>query len=734
MDSNILDKELNVEISLYARISVDTEKESDENTSIENQLKIMRNFVKQSFPKCSVREYIDKDKSGYTFEQRENYQDMRRALLSGKSKILVVKDFSRFSRRTSLGLWELEQMRDAGVRIISIMDGCDFPTHDDWLNISVRFMTNELPVTETSKKVRKSIKAMQEEGEWLCAVPYGYILKTVFNKQVVEIVPDEAEIVKEIFRLYAYEGRGYDTIAKILTEKNVPTPRMKEKERAEQQGKVYKRQVSKEWNSGTLEGLLRNDFYIGIYRGNKYTRSGINGSDKKTDKDEHIVIPNHHASIIDDKLFFYTQTQLELRCGKNTHYRGVKKYPTPYTGYLFCGDCNSPMFSRSRTDLAPSYICGGYQKNSKGGCSTHHTRVDFLDSVLKDYIRLVKENCKDMISELEKTIATETDSVKESEKVIKLLEGQLASAKEELKAVKKQKVKELSNSPEDPELIEETYLDIEEEITHRIHGLQEQLKHNINKRGQVIEIARVSKTVFEVFDDILNKDQLTKIEIGLIVKKITVFESGIIEIKLRADIEQLLKTGTLPNEGNANFHFDSIGNSFNTKYIHKVRNQADKAYTVNVINEGDPLEIYTESDGTVIFKKYSPIGELGEFAHQYAESLAKTTGLACVISDKDTIIAVSGAPKKELADKKLSSEAEKIMHKKTGFLSTQSSTDVTIVDGNENYKAGVIAPIVFEGDSIGSVMIISPDGKKDFGDVESKLAEVAAGFLGKTME
>ena len=152
------------------------------------------------------------------------------------------------------------------------------------------------------------------------------------------------------------------------------------------------------------------------------------------------------------------------------------------------------------------------------------------------------------------------------------------------------------------------------------------------------------------------------------------------------------------------------------------------------IREGDPLEIYTESDGTVIFKKYSPIGELGEFAHQYAESLAKTTGLACVISDKDTIIAVSGAPKKELADKKLSSEAEKIMHKKTGFLSTQSSTDVTIVDGNDNYKAGVIAPIVFEGDSIGSVMIISSDGKKDFGDVESKLAEVAAGFLGKTME
>lgn len=152
------------------------------------------------------------------------------------------------------------------------------------------------------------------------------------------------------------------------------------------------------------------------------------------------------------------------------------------------------------------------------------------------------------------------------------------------------------------------------------------------------------------------------------------------------------------------------------------------------IREGDPLEIFTENDGTVIFKKYSPIGELGEFAHQYAESLAKTTGLGCCISDKDTIIAVSGVPKRELADKKLSSEAERIMHNKTVFLAAKEGENISVVDGNDNYKAGAIAPIVYDGDSIGTVMIISPDSNRDFGDVESKLAEVAAGFLGKTME
>jgi len=592
MDKKIPDVELTEEISLYARISVDTEKESDENTSIDNQLKIIHNYIKQYFPKCTYKEYIDRDRSGYTFEQRENYQEMRRSLLGGKSKILVVKDFSRFSRRTSLGLWELEQMRDAGVRIISIMDACDYPTHDDWLNISIRFMTNELPVTDTSKKVKNSIVTMQKEGQWLCAVPYGYILQEIRNKQVISIVPDEAEIVKEVYRLYAYEGWGYKKIANYLTEKNIPTPRMKEKQRAEENGIDYKRKISAAWSVQTLDGMLRNDFYIGVYRGHKYTRTKINGDDVKLDESEHFVIEKHHESILDDKIYLYTQEVLEKRTKSTTHYRGIKKYETPYTGYLFCGECKAPMFSRSRPTLAPAYICGTYHKRGLKGCTAHHTRFDFLDNVLKDYIKLVKNNCRDMIEQLEKTIATEADAVKDSERVIQLLENQLAGAKEELKATKKQKIKELARAQDDPELIEEIYLEIEEEITNRIHGLQEQLKTSVSKRSKVVEIARVSKTVFDVFDNILNKPNLSKVDIALIVDRITVFESGMIEVKLKADIETLLQTGTLPNqEKKVNFNFDSIDISYSAKYTSKVRNQPLKVYTVNVVNNGSPSRI-----------------------------------------------------------------------------------------------------------------------------------------------
>ena len=163
---------LMLRIAGYCRISVDTERETDENTSIENQHKIINTYVEEHFPDAELTMYDDRDRSGYTFEQRENYQLLRTKLMSGYYKILVIKDFSRFSRRNSYGLVELETLRDAGVRIIAISDGIDYPVHDDWMLIQFKFLMNEMPVTDTSKKVRTIIANRQKSGKWICAVPY----------------------------------------------------------------------------------------------------------------------------------------------------------------------------------------------------------------------------------------------------------------------------------------------------------------------------------------------------------------------------------------------------------------------------------------------------------------------------------------------------------------------------------------------------------------------------------
>lgn len=153
------------------------------------------------------------------------------------------------------------------------------------------------------------------------------------------------------------------------------------------------------------------------------------------------------------------------------------------------------------------------------------------------------------------------------------------------------------------------------------------------------------------------------------------------------------------------------------------------------IREGDPLEIFTDRDGEVIFKKYSPIGELGEFATQYAETLSKTSGHPVCITDKDNIIAVSGVPRKELSEKRISSGLEEIMNEKTTFLAKPGEKrKLSLIDGSEKYYAGVAVPIIAEGDTIGTVVMVGNDEDETMGEVETKLAQSAAGFLGKQME
>ncbi|GGE54051.1 stage V sporulation protein T [Pullulanibacillus camelliae] len=149
------------------------------------------------------------------------------------------------------------------------------------------------------------------------------------------------------------------------------------------------------------------------------------------------------------------------------------------------------------------------------------------------------------------------------------------------------------------------------------------------------------------------------------------------------------------------------------------------------IREGDPLEIFVDRDGEVILKKYSPISELGNFAQEYADSLAENSGRLVLIADRDEIIAVSGGPKKEYLQKSIGSDVEKAMENRTTI--KENSGKGELVDHLSDPGAYVIAPIIAGGDPIGAVLLIAKD-HEDIGDVEAKLAETAAGFLARQME
>jgi AbrB family transcriptional regulator (stage V sporulation protein T) len=152
------------------------------------------------------------------------------------------------------------------------------------------------------------------------------------------------------------------------------------------------------------------------------------------------------------------------------------------------------------------------------------------------------------------------------------------------------------------------------------------------------------------------------------------------------------------------------------------------------IREGDPLEIFVDRDGEVILKKYSPIGELGDFAKEYAESLSEGTGHITMISDRDNIIAVSGASKKEYLEKQIGSLVEGCMEGRKSAIESTPGQYVIIKDLNETYTSITIAPIIAGGDPIGSVIFVSKEEGMKMGQMEVKMAETAAGFLAKQME
>ena len=702
-------------IAGYCRISVDDELDRD-NVSIENQKAIISDFVEHKFPGAELVFYEDRDRSGYTFEQREGYQAMRRELMAHRLDILVVKDFSRFSRRNSRGLVELEDLRDAGVRIISIGDGIDFPNDDDWLKIQFQFLINEMPVTDTSKKVKSVIRRRQEDGRWICAAPYGYIVN---KKQQFEVVPVEADIVRRIYRMYI-DGWGYKKIANSLTDEGIPTPRMAERERKIAEGEEYRRSVKSAWSIATVQGILDNDFYIGTLRQGKYTRAKINGRDILRDEVEQIVIENHHQPIIDYRTFATVRALREKRAKYN--YRGVKINENVYSGFLECGDCGAPMFALGRRDLKPAYTCGTYHRRGTAGCTTHHIRVDKLDELVKLYVRKVRDNSAEMLERLNAELAREPEDVAETERSAANLEDVLLDAQEELKATKRQRVRDIMRHPENEAVLEATYDELEADLLRKIEGLQSQIEHVTDRRNTIIRTNRAAKTAMEVFDDIIGKEKLEKQDLELIIERIRVYEDHV-EIRLKADIDTLLRRGELPEP-----------DTEPVTVLQTSTHHPDRTISANVINEGDPLEIFTDKDGEVIFKKYSPIGELSDFAAQICDSLHKSTDCIAAVCDRDAVIAVAGGGRRELFEKRISPELEQIMESRRVFRHESGGACVPVTDSDSGFCVSVAAPVVSEGDLMGAVIFASPKNAPPSGDVEFKLAQTVAAFLGKQME
>lgn len=152
------------------------------------------------------------------------------------------------------------------------------------------------------------------------------------------------------------------------------------------------------------------------------------------------------------------------------------------------------------------------------------------------------------------------------------------------------------------------------------------------------------------------------------------------------------------------------------------------------IREGDPLEIYTDTDGEVIFKKYSPVGELSPFASQYAEVLSRVTMLPTIICDRDHVVSVAGISKKEYLERRVTQALEDLMESRRSFSQLENQNETFVPIEGIDKKASVVFPIMASGDVTGAVVLLTGDTDKTSSETEVKLVQTAAAFLGKQME
>ena len=154
------------------------------------------------------------------------------------------------------------------------------------------------------------------------------------------------------------------------------------------------------------------------------------------------------------------------------------------------------------------------------------------------------------------------------------------------------------------------------------------------------------------------------------------------------------------------------------------------------IREGDSLEIFTDRQGEIILKKYSPIGELSNFAKDYAESLSSTLGTTVCIADHDQIIAAAGFGKKDLQDKYISKRLENTISEREQVIAYQGEKKYVPIteEGKEEFYGQIISPIICEGDVLGAVILLEKQDKKKLGETEQQVVFSASNFLGRQME
>lgn len=365
--------------ALYLRLSRDDGGDGESN-SIGNQRKLLKRAAKDR-GLTNTREYVDDGYTGTNF-RRPSFQKLLEDIETGYVSTILVKDMSRLGRDyLQVGYYTDTYFPDHGIRFIAVNDGVDSDEGDNEL-APFRNVMNELYARDISRKVRSAHRIRGNSGEPLSQPPYGY-MKDPMNKKKWIIDPEAAAIVREIFKM-AIEGKGNETIARILQERKVLHPTAYLKSKGINRGGKKTQQNPCKWCKTTVAKILAQQEYCGdVVNFKTYSKSFKDKRRLENPEDNWVIFKNVHKPIIDRETF----EQVQKLLGKTK-----RRAPKPENGdkhilsdFLYCADCGSKLWYHvnSKNRSIRFFSCSNYAKDYRGSCPTrHYVRADALEQVV----------------------------------------------------------------------------------------------------------------------------------------------------------------------------------------------------------------------------------------------------------------------------------------------------------------------------------------------------------------
>ena len=510
----------------YLRLS--QEDGDGESSSISNQRKITTRFAQE---KGMVIDefYIDDGYSGFTMD-RPSFNKLKHDLNIDKVHTIIFKDLSRLSRNNAKTQTFLENIQEAGKRVLTVYEGYDTLDPRTHKMVGIYSWMNEDYVRDASIKVKDAIDALQREGTVVNNIPYGYV-KDPINKKQYYIDETTAPYVRKIFDMYI-NGMGVNAIAHKLNEEKIPTARAIRKQRIESRGKTTKFKTTL-WVAGVVQDILKNDFYIGTVTLKKTQGRTIRGKRTRTTPDQQYVFENAHEPLIDKDTFQLAQSITLQR--KKTPYRGVKiQRPNIFSGMLQCADCGRIMTSGSRSQNT-RYVCTSYNKYGTNVCSSHAVMEYQIIESLMIFLKDCREQLIKILENLNIVIKREFNKKGDSEHLQKDLER----VKQEIKILMEQKMRETIANPSMKQFIDEMYNETLNDKYRMIEYLEKQINDILNIEAKEVELKSNFKSAIHLFDEIINTKQLTKKQALILIDKIIVYEDSTLDIYLKGDLHEL---------------------------------------------------------------------------------------------------------------------------------------------------------------------------------------------------